>query len=587
MTAPLFTFAVIADTHLNPEEARSGSPWRSNALANARARWAVAALNADAPDFVIHLGDMVHPVPAQAAYGEAADRFREIFGHLDAPLHVLPGNHDIGDKPADWMPAEVVAAPALDVYRRTFGDLWHAFDRDGCRFILHCNPILGTGLPEDDAQWDWLEAELAGAGGKRVFFLTHYPLFLTDPDEPEHYDNLAPEPRERLRRLLIVHGVEAVFAGHVHTIFHTRLDPAPDAPFQHVAPCLSAIRLDYSHLFKSPPLPKMEHGRNDAQKLGYYLVDVLPEGYRIRLRRTEGAALPPSQANFDPGPLPLHAGRLSERPLGVDLRQGWAQRLAIPHTGVVDEFRRKYVRNDYLLTAVQQAGLRDLRVPLDDLLDPDIRARMRDFHALGHRFQVFAIDPPPPGLAELVAEMPGLVTRFEVIARSGALATRVAEWKAVAGRAGIPVYAAPMWTSADLAAEAVSFTHVIGHGFLSGDAEGMRAADAFSDGTVMRIGPDDDPAEALANVPRDLAGGLVIYLCLGAPNPAVAADDDTAQTARIFATLGTMKDLPAGTILMLDTLEDFDRGYFPRNGLYDARFNPRDAARRLSRTELP
>ena len=274
MTRAGFTFAVIADTHLNPVDGESGSPWKSNALANDRARWAVAALNADKPAFVLHLGDMVHPVPAQQSYSVAAQKFHSIFGVLKAPLHTLPGNHDIGDKPGDWMPAHIVTPEALESYREAFGPLWSAFDHEGCRFILHCNPILGSGLAEDAAQWAWLETQLIKAKGRRVFFLTHYPLFLTDADEPEHYDNLAFPARDRLRRLLVAHNVEAVFAAHVHTIFHTRLDEDEAAPFQHVVPCGSALRLDYSHLFRTPPMAGQENGRNDVQKLGYYLVDV-------------------------------------------------------------------------------------------------------------------------------------------------------------------------------------------------------------------------------------------------------------------------------------------------------------------------
>lgn len=140
---------------------------------------------------------MVHPVPAQHSYDAAVGRFESIFEDLKTPLHMLPGNRDIGDKPGDWMPAHVVTPEALAKYRKAFGPLWSAYDHHGCRFIPHCDPILGSGLPEDDAQWDWLQSQLSDARERRIFFLTHYPLLLTHEDEPEHYDNLAFPARDR------------------------------------------------------------------------------------------------------------------------------------------------------------------------------------------------------------------------------------------------------------------------------------------------------------------------------------------------------------------------------------------------------
>ena len=585
MTKPLFTVALIADTHINPVDGESGSPWHSNALANARARWAVAALNADRPEIVLHLGDMVHPLPAQASYADAAGRFREIFSNLNAPLYCLPGNHDIGDKPGDWMPAHPVTADAFAICETTFGPLWQVVDHGPCRFILHCNPILGSGLPEDEAQWTWLETQLKNAGDRRVFFLTHYPLFLTQADEPEHYDNLARPVRDRLCNLLVAHGVEATFAAHVHTIFHTPLSDDPGAPMQHVLPCISALRLDYSYLFRTPPLPGQEHGRNDAQKLGYYLLDVMPERYRIRLRRTGGCALPRQQADFDPGRLQSYDEDLADRALGVDLRHGWAQPVAIPYSGVVDEFRRKYVRNDYFVTALQEAGVRDLRLPIDDLRDAATRARMRDLARMGHRFQVFTIDGPNAETAHLLRDMPGL-SGLEIIARPDRMRGLLADWRSAVPAGGPGLLASRMWSSADVATEAVSFSHGIGHGFLPADTELLTAIKDLTDGVVIRVAPDVDPEHALTTVLARLPGRVVLYVVMASSNPAQPADDDVTQCGRILSAVRAAQDHPASVSVMLDTFDDHDRGYYPRHGIYDAQFNPRPAAVCLSRHRI-
>lgn len=579
---PLFTFAVVADTHINPEDGVSGSPWPTNRLANDRARWAVAALNADAPAFVVHLGDMVHPIPTQPGYGTAAARYHAIFKDLKAPLYCIPGNHDLGDKPVDWMPAHPVNASFADAYAQTFGPLWQAFDHGDCRFILHANPILGSDLPQDTQQWRWLEGELAASRGRRVFFLTHYPLFLTDADEPEHYDNLAPGPRERLRALLVEHGVEVVFAAHVHTLFHTPL--AADGPMQHVIPALSAIRLDYSHLFKNPPRDWQEHGRNDSAKLGYYLVDVHAGGYRLRLRRSHGACLRAGEAPPAIAPLPPQPPA-PRRGLGVDLRQGWAEPRIIPYTGVVDEFRRKSARNDYLITALQEAGLRDLRVPLDDLLCRVTAARMHDLARMGHRFQPFAFAPPDAETRAAVVRMAGTLARIEVIARASQLPDMVTAWHEIAAAAGVPLIASKLWTSADIQGSGASFSHFIGHGFTQADTALLgNVMDAGADGAVFRISPDDDPKALIAAIPE--RGAAVVYITLCDANPAVMMNDDARIKRRVLAAVQAAQAHPARPIVLFDTLEDLDRGYYPRNGLYDGQFNPRHAGLALAALEL-
>jgi metallophosphoesterase superfamily enzyme len=61
--APSFTYAIIADTHMRPEEGDESSPWEVNQYANDRARWVIDRINRATPDFVIHMGDIVHPFP--------------------------------------------------------------------------------------------------------------------------------------------------------------------------------------------------------------------------------------------------------------------------------------------------------------------------------------------------------------------------------------------------------------------------------------------------------------------------------------------------------------------------------------------
>ena len=60
----LFTYSLITDTHLNQEENECNSPFRVNKLADGRMRYVISDLNSRELDFVIHLGDFLHPFPA-------------------------------------------------------------------------------------------------------------------------------------------------------------------------------------------------------------------------------------------------------------------------------------------------------------------------------------------------------------------------------------------------------------------------------------------------------------------------------------------------------------------------------------------
>jgi hypothetical protein len=373
-------------------------------------------------------------------------------------------------------------------------------------------------------------------------------------------------------------GVEAVFAAHVHNVFHTRLGKKDDAPFQHVVPTLSALRLDYSHLFKAPPLEGMENGRNDAAKLGYYLIDVRREGYGIRFRRSHGAALVEGAATPSIPALPRR--EIAGRAVGVDLRQGWAEPRIIPYTGVVDEFRRKSARNDWLISALQEAGIRDLRVPVDDLADPVASKRMRDLAAFGHRFHLFAIEPPAAGVAEALEAAAAMIARIEVVARTELLPGLLVQWRMAADGAGADLLASKLWTSADLAEYGASFSHFIGHGFTSRDADAVRSltVDGAADGVVFRLSPGEAPAETIAGLPFAEAGKDAVYVTLCADNPAHEVSDDGVQAERVRRVLEGAATLDPRPVVIFDTLEDLDRGYYPRHGIYDMRFNPRPAA---------
>ena len=146
--SPLFTFVVVADTHVNEGEHTSTSPYETNHLANPRARHVFAEIAAmrPAPRFVVHLGDIVHPVPSLPAF--------------------------------------------LAIYRKAFGTDFHAFDEEGVRFVMLNSLLLNSGLADEARRRAWLERRIDTAGHLRVFLFMHYPPYIYRPDEAGNYDNV-------------------------------------------------------------------------------------------------------------------------------------------------------------------------------------------------------------------------------------------------------------------------------------------------------------------------------------------------------------------------------------------------------------
>lgn len=579
--APLFSFAVIADTHVNPDDDRSSSPWQTNGLANSRSRSVVAHLNALKPDFVVHLGDMVHPVPSQAGYAAAARRFNALFSELQMPLHLVPGNHDVGDKPIAWTPAAAVSPHFLAIYREQFGQDFYAFDHHGCRFIVINSQILNSGLADERDQWTWLERQLATE--QRVFLFKHYPPFLHDADEQEHYDNIAEPARRRLLELLQRHPVEALFCGHVHNFFYNRIGAADC----YVVPALSAVRHDYMELFPVPPVAN-EHGRDARAKLGFFWIDIFEDNHVAHWIRTWGATEPKRGIAVSDRPR-THARAPAHAPVGVDLRHGWLDSISIPYTGAVDEFSRKTVRNDYYLAALWEMGIRRLRVPLQDLMTPASSRRIAELAEFGHRFAVFTFGPPTTQQLGILASHAAHLDAIEIIERASALSGIAAKAVDLRSELGVPVFLSKLHVSSDDGHDkGGQFAHVIRHGFLPGEptaAALLKDADCL-DGLVYRVDRGRAPwlaLHAIAEGARAADLHAIVHVRLAGNNPAQEMADDAGTAGHVADAALAAWCIGTRISVFFDTFVDHDRGYFPRHGLVDRSCDPRPAGIVLKR----
>jgi len=353
--APVFSFVVVADTHVNESDTLSTSPFETNHLANERARYVFQeiASMAEQPDFVIHLGDIVHPVPGLPTFDDAVGLFKDIASPLKVPLHVIPGNHDIGDKRINWMPADQICDEYVDKYREAFGDDYFSF----------------------------------------VFM--HYPPYIYSPDERGNYDNVDMPARAWLVEQLAKPNVEAIFAGHVHNYWY---DTIGSADF-YMLPSTAFLRHDFSEFYKIAP--HTEFARGDVERFGYFKVDVFNDGHVAYSIKSYGGRVAQNENLKEQRQIWLaHPKTSAFDSVGIELRHPWAESMQITSTGGVQEFGRKWARNDYPLLALTEMGVRLCKVPDIDVSETESRARMKTLANTGQRFVVTTLGAPRPNVTD-------------------------------------------------------------------------------------------------------------------------------------------------------------------------------------------
>jgi 3',5'-cyclic AMP phosphodiesterase CpdA len=567
----MLRFAVLSDSHIRLPAGAGEGGYPSNALTVERSARTVEAVNALGPDFVVHLGDVVHPIPALESHEDAVLLAHDLFSRLDAPLYVLPGNHDIGDKHNAWMPAPVVEEDSHAVFARHWGPLYQSFDASGCHFVTLDTPVINSGLGREAEQRDWLERDLAqnAEAGRRLFVFTHYPPFLFEADEPKHYDNIEEPARSWLLGLLKRYRAEALFSGHVHNFFFNRLDGVR----HYIVPSISFVRPEYAEF--AAVGPAAEFGRDDGAKLGFLLVEVDEQSHRVTPIRSDAGALGPT------GAAPHGASRV-----GVSLRHSWAEPIQLPAEGL-DEFTRKQARNDYLVQAFWELGTARVRVPLADLESPAGRARMADLRATGQRFTVFGIGLPTPEGHALLAANEGLLDGWEIIVPPPSLTAAAHRIGELRDGLDVPVFLSPVQPMRPSPDDGKTFEHFASHGFAPDDVPTLGDYAATVDGFVFRSSPFEDPWDqvaAIAQATTDLDRVVSVNLQLPRMDEGVAFLDDEALTIHVLkAALAAWAN--PGMRIFLDTFIDHDRGYYPRAGLLDRRFNPRPAYHALRRLE--
>lgn len=584
---PVLRFAVVADTHVNESEQGGSSPFVTNSSANARARYVFneIALMDPAPDFVVHLGDIVHPVPSLPGFQEAVSHFKAMTSGLAMPLHVIPGNHDVGDKRIDWMPADLICTEYLDTYREAFGPDYFAFDSSGCRFLMLNSVLFNSDLPQDQAQRDWLVSQLDEAAAKRVFVFMHYPPYIHTPDEPGNYDNIDQPARAWLVQQLQRESVEAVFAGHVHNFWYDHIGHAE----MYMLPSTAFMRHDFSEFYRVAP--RTEHARGDAERYGYFLVEVFDNGHVAYSLRTMDRRAAPGEAASAPTAVAVaHPKTSGLHRVGVELRHPWAETMQISATGGVQEFGRKWARNDYPLQALWEMGVRCCKIPSLDLAEDYSADRMAVLATNGNRFIVTCLGVPRDALLKRNLDACG-VDAFEVNATAARFDSMKPALKRVREQTGRKVLFAQILSGDSSRFDGKHFTHFVKSGLTTAeldDAAAMvRAAtdEGAIDGVTIRIDFNESLPGAIARVHRfaDTVGCEVLVSLKTAGESVAGMRADDAALAVRAAQAMLLSQTHDRVSLVFDSFMDVDRGYYPRQAFIDRRFNPRLPAQAMMR----
>ncbi len=137
---------------------------------------------------------------------------------LTSDVLIVPGNHDCGNSCPDTRGGEtLITAERLARFRRHVGPDFWVRDLGAWRFVGFNAMLPGSGLPDDDAQWEKLKDSLAAADRRKIVVFMHKPLFLDAAGERKPtQSSMYPEHRRRLGRLLQDHGVFMLATGHIH-----------------------------------------------------------------------------------------------------------------------------------------------------------------------------------------------------------------------------------------------------------------------------------------------------------------------------------------------------------------------------------
>jgi len=543
--------AIIADTHIRPKADDGQFAFPSDHLHNDRAKEAVDAINAGEPELIIHMGDVVHPLPHQESHEDALNVAAAIFSDFQNELYVLPGNHDIGDK-SNTSNAPASKNESRTSFQNQWGELYQIIEKDDVLLILLDSVLLCSN--KEDTQRAWLKEKISSSD-KRIFIFSHFPPFLFSENEAEHYDNYDIKSRRWFLDLLKGSKVEAVFSAHVHRFFYNRFH---NIDF-YTVPGTSFVRPEYAGLRTVPPADS-EQGRNDVEQLGVTFLTINDKTHFLDIQKI--------YSDFG------ESARAQKNNLGLWIHRKLGAAMDIEYSDL-DLLKRKSARYDHALIHILDLGISRIRVPLSDLKDAAVLDRIHWLKRHGIELTIYSAGRPSSEDLK-VYRLLGFEADWEWVLRESdyeQFREIMYKWsgpKGILSRIGKSIRKSDSYHS-----------HFPRIGF---EAEDNALFDLAIDndslkGVAYRINDSLKIDEEMSLIAENaLTHELNIHCHIEIPyhSEAKPQTDDSLVNAKCLEVTSIIKKYP-DVCFYIDLLQDKDRGYWCRHGLVDRNDKPRMA----------
>ncbi len=189
------------------------------------------------PHLILHAGDVVYP---DFTAGRADLRCFSVYGpHMASrPYYFAAGNHDVNlgltpfleafHQPTNDTPLATHAA------QRTAPEVYFSTDYGDAHFAVLYVPFFTQYVPrKDDAQFQWLEADLAQSDKPWKFIVLHHNVFSSSLHTRDDWDRNGEIDQEQIQEILLPlasrYGVQVIFTGHDHVF--ERFAPNQGAQF--------------------------------------------------------------------------------------------------------------------------------------------------------------------------------------------------------------------------------------------------------------------------------------------------------------------------------------------------------------------
>lgn len=186
----------------------------------------------EAPDLVLHLGDIVYP---EFTAGLTDTRLLSVYRPIlrSTPSFFAWGNHDLYAGTAAYLaafrPPTNSTPPEEHLAERTLPEFYYSFDAGDAHFAVLYWPYSSQyAMRPDCPQLRWLEQDLAASDKPWKFLTLHHPVNTSGGHRFDDYNRNGildrVEVAERLLPVAKRHGVQMIFSGHDHN--YERFHPA-------------------------------------------------------------------------------------------------------------------------------------------------------------------------------------------------------------------------------------------------------------------------------------------------------------------------------------------------------------------------